>query len=84
MADWQRRLDGDVKTFARLIDEHYSPGQKMVLAEVMWGLVHSDGALAPREEQLMSRLTALLGFKPGYLATDSEEWGDGRPTLNID
>jgi uncharacterized tellurite resistance protein B-like protein len=84
MADWQRRLDGDVRTFARLIAEHYSTGQKMVLAEVMWGLVHSDGSLAPREQQVMDKVTALLGFKPGYLAQDEEEPEEHSPRLSID
>jgi len=76
MADWQRRLDGNVTTFARLIADHYSIGQKMVLAEVMWGLVRSDGFLAPREEALMARVNGLLGFKPGYLASLGQDPGD--------
>jgi uncharacterized tellurite resistance protein B-like protein len=84
IADWQRRLDGNVETFARLIGEHYSTGQKMVLAEVMWGLVHSDGWLAPREEQLMTRVNSLLGFKPGYLASDRADWAEGDPHLSMD
>jgi uncharacterized tellurite resistance protein B-like protein len=84
IADWQRRLDGSVETFARLIAEHYSTGQKMVLAEVMWGLVHSDGWLAPREEQLMTKVNSLLGFKPGYLAKDRADWAEGDPQLSMD
>jgi uncharacterized tellurite resistance protein B-like protein len=84
IADWQRRLDGNVDTFASLIGEHYSVGQKMVLAEVMWGLVHSDGWLAPREEQLMHRVNILLGFKPGYLANDRADWAEGDPQLEMD
>jgi uncharacterized tellurite resistance protein B-like protein len=84
MADWQRRLDGNVGTFARLIADHYSIGQKMVLAEVMWGLVRSDGSLAPREEALMTRVNALLGFKPGYLAGQGSDDGEERPRLSID
>lgn len=84
MADWQRRLDGNVATFARLISQHYSIGQKMVLAEVMWGLVRSDGSLAPREEQLMEKVNALLGFKPGYLAKERGASGGNTPKLNID
>jgi uncharacterized tellurite resistance protein B-like protein len=84
IADWQRRLDGNVETFARLIADHYSTGQKMVLAEVMWGLVHSDGRLAPREEQLMTKVNSLLGFKPGYLARDRADWAEGDPQLSMD
>ena len=84
MADWQRRLDGGVTTFARLISEHYSTGQKMVLAEVMWSLVHADGSLALREEQLMAKVVSLLGFRPEYLMGDQKEWGAGGATFTID
>ncbi len=58
----------DLWQFTRLINENYSPGQKMVLAEVMWGLVYADGELALREDLLIRKITDLLGLKPGYLA----------------
>jgi uncharacterized tellurite resistance protein B-like protein len=81
IADRQRCLDGDVESFAQLIAEHYSTGQRMVLAEVMWGLVHSDGWLAPREEQLMTRVNSLLGFMPGYLSSARADWAEDDPQL---
>lgn len=68
LADDERRRRVDMWGFANLIREHYSVGQKMVLAEAMWGLVLADGALAGREDYIMRKISALLGLKPGYLS----------------
>ena len=71
----------DLWQFTNLIAENYSTGQKMVLAEIMWGLVYSDGDLASKEDYLMRKICNLLRLEPGYLAearkraTDAE--GDG-------
>jgi uncharacterized tellurite resistance protein B-like protein len=51
-----------------LITEHYDEGQRMVLAEVLWRLVYSDGRLARHEDYLMRKLANLLELKAGYLA----------------
>ena len=58
----------DLWQFTNLIAENYSLGQKMVLAEIMWGLVYSDGDLADKEEYLMRKICNLLRLEPGYLA----------------
>ena len=58
----------DLWQFTNLIAENYSMGQKMVLAEVMWGLVYSDGDLASKEDYLMRKICNLLRLEPGYLA----------------
>ncbi len=58
----------DLWTFTNLVAEHYSLGQKMVLAEAMWGLVYSDGELGSREDYLMRKISGLLRLEPGYLA----------------
>ena len=58
----------DLWQFTNLIAENYSLGQKMVLAEIMWGLVYSDGDLAEKEEYLMRKICNLLRLEPGYLA----------------
>jgi len=68
LADDERRRRVDMWGFANLIREHYSIGQKMVLAEAMWGLVLADGTLAGREDYIMRKISALLGLKPGYLS----------------
>lgn len=57
----------DLWQFTSLIREHYSTGQKMVLAEVMWGLVYSDGELSVNEAYMMRKVCSLLDLEPGYL-----------------
>jgi uncharacterized tellurite resistance protein B-like protein len=54
--------------FTRLIDQHYDLGQKMVLAEIMWGVILADGKLADHETYLIRKLGNLLNLEPGYLA----------------
>lgn len=68
LAEQQRSEAVDLWTFTNLVAEHYSLGQKMVLAEAMWGLVYSDGELASREDYLMRKISGLLRLEPGYLA----------------
>jgi uncharacterized tellurite resistance protein B-like protein len=67
LAEEQRKDSVDLWSFTSLIAENYSLGQKMVLAEAMWGLVFSDGQLARREDYLMRKISGLLRLEPGYL-----------------
>ena len=63
------RVDAvDLWQFTKLIKQNYSLGQKMVLVEVMWGLVYSDGELSSHEESLMRRVCHLLDLSPAYLS----------------
>ena len=68
LADAERRQAVDLWQFTSLIAESYSVGQKMVLAEIMWGLVYADGELASKEDYLMRKIFSLLRLEPGYLA----------------
>jgi uncharacterized tellurite resistance protein B-like protein len=68
LADEERRKAVDLYQFTSLMTANYDEGQRMVLAEVMWGLVYADGELAKHEEYLMRRLSSLLELRPGYLA----------------
>ena len=68
LARAEREKAVDLFQFTRLIDEHFSLGQKMVLAEAMWGLVYADGTLANREDYLVRKISNLLHLKPGYLS----------------
>ncbi len=68
LANQARSEAVDLWQFTNLIAESYSLGQKMVLAEVMWGLVYSDGKLAAQEDYLMRKISNLLRLEPGYLA----------------
>jgi uncharacterized tellurite resistance protein B-like protein len=68
LAEEARKQAVDLWQFTNLIAESYSTGQKMVLVEVMWGLVYSDGDLASKEDYLMRKICNLLRLEPGYLA----------------
>jgi len=68
LAEKERANAVDLWQFTKLIKENYSLGQKMVLVEVMWGIVYSDGELSNREEQVMRKVCKLLDIAPGYLA----------------
>jgi uncharacterized tellurite resistance protein B-like protein len=68
LADEERRRSVDLYQFTSLIAERYDLGQKMVLAEVMWGVVYADGELAKHESYLLRKVSSLLGIKPGYLS----------------
>jgi uncharacterized tellurite resistance protein B-like protein len=68
LADEERRRAVDLYQFTSLMTAHYDEGQRMVLAEVMWGLVYADGELAKHETYLMRKLSSLLELRPGYLA----------------
>lgn len=68
LAEQARAEAVDLWQFTNLIAESYSLGQKMVLAEIMWGLVYSDGELVHKEDYLMRKICNLLRIEPGYLA----------------
>jgi uncharacterized tellurite resistance protein B-like protein len=80
LAEEQRSRAVDLWSFTNLIAEHYSLGQKMVLAEAMWGLVFSDGDLASREAYLMRKISGLLRLEPGYLAEARKRVEDHHPS----
>lgn len=79
LAAAERAQATDLWQFTSLIKQHYSRGQKMVLLEVMWGLVYSDGELAGKEEYLMRKICSLLDVEPGYLAQMRERVSGPRP-----
>jgi uncharacterized tellurite resistance protein B-like protein len=68
LAARQRAQAIDHFQFTRLVNEQYSLSQKMVLAEVMWGVILADGRIADHESYLVRKLANLLNLEPGYLA----------------
>lgn len=68
LADQERRSSVDLYQFTSLMTASYDEGQRMVLAEMMWGLAYADGALGKHEAYLMRKLSQLLDLRPGYLA----------------
>jgi uncharacterized tellurite resistance protein B-like protein len=69
LAEKERRGSIDHFQFTRVLNERYDIGQKMVLAEVMWGLVLADGQIAEHEHYLTRKIANLLELEPGYLST---------------
>ena len=76
-AERQRATAVDLWQFTTLIKRHYSLGQKVVLAEAMWGLVYSDGELSSQEDYLMRKICGLLDLKPGYLSAAKKRLDEG-------
>ena len=68
VAEEARREAVDLHQFTSTVLQHYDEGQRMVLAELMWRVIHADGRLAEQESQLARKLASLLDLRPGYLA----------------
>jgi len=68
LAEAARAQAIDEFQFTRLITEEYDLGQRMVLAEVMWGVILADGRIADHEAYLVRKLGYLLQLEPAYLA----------------
>ena len=68
LADAERRTSIDHFKFTQMIKEHLDVGQRVVLAEVMWGVILADGHLEDREAVLLRKLANLLDVEPGYLS----------------
>jgi len=87
LAEQERAQAVDLWQFTNLVAENYSLGQKMVLAEIMWGLVYSDGDLAGKEDYLMRKICNLLRLEPGYLAEARkrvEDAAEDGPSTRVD
>jgi uncharacterized tellurite resistance protein B-like protein len=68
LAEAERAQSLDHYQFTRLIAAEYDLGQKMVLAEVMWGVILADGKLSDHETHLVRKLASLMDLAPAYLA----------------
>jgi uncharacterized tellurite resistance protein B-like protein len=68
LAETERAQSLDHFQFTRLIAAEYDLGQKMVLAEVMWGVILADGRLSDHEAHLVRKLASLMQLEPAYLS----------------
>ena len=68
LAERERANAIDHFRFTSQLQREYDTGQKMVLAETMWGIVLADGAIADHEHYLTRKISNLLGLEPGYLS----------------
>ena len=79
LADEERRKAVDHFRFTSQLQQSYDTGQKMVLAELMWGVILADGELATHETWLVRKLAHLLELEPGYLSEARKAAAEGRP-----
>jgi len=68
LAESERRSSTDLYQFTSLIRDNYDLGQKTLLAEILWGLILTDGRIARHEGYLLRKIGNLLDLEPGYLS----------------
>jgi len=68
LAENERADANDVFQFANLVRSSYDVGQKTLLAEIMWGLILTDGEIARHESYMLRKIANLLDLEPGYLS----------------
>ena len=68
LAERERQVAVDHFRFTHQLKTTYDTGQKMVLAEIMWGVVLADGQVAEHEHYLTRKISNLLDLEPGYLS----------------
>lgn len=77
LAEQERRRAIDHFQHTRVLREQLDLGQRVVLAEVMWGVVLADGRVGDHEGYLLRKLGSLLDLAPGYLASARKTAMDG-------
>lgn len=73
LADRERRSAVDHFRFTSQLRANYDTGQKMLLAEIMWGVVLADGTIAEHEHYLTRKISNLLELEPGYLSAAKDK-----------
>ncbi|MEO5580919.1 MAG: TerB family tellurite resistance protein, partial [Gemmatimonadaceae bacterium] len=68
LAEEERKSAVDHFAFTSTLLKGYDTGQKLVLAEVMWGVALADGHVAEHEHYLTRKIANLLNLEPGYLS----------------
>jgi uncharacterized tellurite resistance protein B-like protein len=68
LAEAARAESLDHFQFTRLVAAEYNLAQKMVLAEVMWGVILADGRLSDHETHLVRKMASLMELEPAYLS----------------
>lgn len=68
LAETARSESLDHFQFTRLVAAEYTLAQKMVLAEVMWGVILADGRLTDHETHLVRKMASLMQLDPAHLA----------------
>lgn len=69
LAEEERAKAVDHFAFTSTLLRGYDTAQKVVLAEVMWGVVLADGKVVDHEHYLTRKISNLLNLEPGYLSS---------------
>ncbi|MBW7935282.1 MAG: TerB family tellurite resistance protein [Gemmatimonadaceae bacterium] len=81
IADRQRREAVDHFHFTRMLNQQLDVGQRVVLAEVMYGVILADGSVRDPESVLLRKLANLLDIAPGYLTEAGKRASEARQAL---
>jgi len=57
----------DLWQFAQLINENYTPDEKIAIIEILWQIVYVDGKMDEHEHYLMNKLSTLLRLSHNQL-----------------
>ena len=57
----------DLWQFAQLINENYTPDEKIAIIEILWQIVYVDGKMDEHEHYLMGKLSNLLRLSHNQL-----------------
>lgn len=60
LSDRERKESIDLWQFTHLINEHYSPEEKIKIIEMVWKVIYADGKLDKYEDHLAHKLSNLL------------------------
>ena len=60
LADQEAAEAASLYQFAGLINEHFTPEQKISVVEMLWQVAYADGRLDPYEEALVRKIADLI------------------------
>ncbi len=67
-AETERQRSVDHFRYTQRLLAGYDLGQKMLLAELMWGIILADGTVDDHEAWLVRKLGHLMNLEPAYLS----------------
>ena len=68
LGELERAQSIDHFQFTKRILDEYDVGQRMLLAELLWGVALADGEISTHESYLTRKIGSLLQLEPAYLA----------------
>lgn len=79
LADEEMRASRDYYQFTSLINEHFTPVQKIAVLENLWRVAYADSTISAHERHLMRKLADLLHIPHGdhMLAKDRAKAASG-------